>query len=103
MIDFDDDLNEMLCPDEFATTATYALQNGTTGQLTGIFSNEGEEVSLGSSDMISSKPVFALQTSAIPSEFGEGAELLIDGQRFTAASSPMSDGAGLSQILLERE
>ncbi|MFS8182126.1 hypothetical protein ACMG4P_11295 [Pseudovibrio denitrificans] len=49
------------------------------------------------------KPVLAVKTSDIPEEFGEGAELLIDGQRFTATSSPMSDGAGLSQILLERE
>ncbi|WP_108820357.1 head-tail joining protein [Pseudovibrio sp. Alg231-02] len=103
MIDFDDDLNEMLRTDEFATTATYALQNGDTGQLTGIFTNEGEETSFGEVGMLTSKPVFAVKGSDIPAEFGEGAELLIDGQRFTAASSPMSDGAGLSQILLERE
>ena len=103
MIDFDDDLNEMLRTDEFATTAAFALQNGSAGQLTGIFTNEGEETGFGDVGMIISKPVFAVKTSEIPAEFGEGAELLIDGQRFTAASAPMSDGHGLSQVLLERE
>ena len=103
MIDFDDDLNEMLRTDEFATTATYALQSGATGQLTGIFTNEGEETGFGEAGILTSKPVFAVKSSKIPEEFDEGAELLIDGQRFTAASAPMSDGHGLSQILLVRE
>ncbi|WP_068310456.1 head-tail joining protein [Polycladidibacter hongkongensis] len=103
MIDFEGDLNEMLRTDAFATTATYALRSGATGKLTGILTNEGEESSFGEVGLLTAKPVFAVKTSAIPEEFDEGAELLIDGQRFTAASGPMSDGAGLSQILLERE
>ncbi|KZL21123.1 hypothetical protein PsAD2_00407 [Pseudovibrio axinellae] len=103
MIDFDDDLNALLNTDEFATNATYALQNGSNGPLVGILSNEGEETPFGEAGMLTSKPVFAVKTSEIPDEFGEGAELLIDGQRFTAASAPMSDGAGLSEIVLERE
>lgn len=103
MIDFESDLNEFLNADEFATTATYALQSGATGKLTGIFANEGEETSFGEAGMLTTKPVFALKTSSLPDEFREGAELLIDGQRFTAASAPMQDGTGLSEILLERE
>ena len=105
MTQFETDLDNVFFGNEFefAENASYEHKNGITFVVKGIFDNEYTALDVESgAEIMSSTPVFWMQTSKFKEVPKAGDKMVIRGIRFKVTDS-QPDGTGVSMLFLHRE
>lgn len=92
-----EDLSAFLNADEFATTVTLRLQDGTERQITAIFDDPYLNAELGEYEFDTNRPRLTCKESDVL-DVTRGDEVLIDGKTYDVLAGPQSDGAGMAML-----
>lgn len=96
-----EDLDAFLQEDEFATSATVSLQNGSTRQVAGIFDDPYLNAQIGEYEMDTTRPRLTCKAADVDG-VDRGDEVTIDGEAFDVMTAPQGDGEGMAVLALAR-
>lgn len=96
-----EDLDEFLSVDEFASTATVVLHDGTTRQVAGIFDDPYLNAELGEYELDTTRPRFTCKAADVVG-VARGDTVTIGGETFDVMTSPQGDGEGVAMLDLAR-
>jgi hypothetical protein len=96
-----EDLTVFLQADEFAVTATVALQDGTTRLVVGIFDDPFLNAQLGEYELDTARPRLTCRATDVEG-VTRGDTATIDGEVFDVMTGPQGDGTGMATLDLAR-
>lgn len=96
-----EDLSAFLQTDEFASTATVSLQDGSTRSVVGIFDDPFLNAQIGEYELETSRPRMSCAASDLEG-IRRGDTATIDGETFDVVSGPQPDGTGMAILDLAR-
>lgn len=96
-----EDLDDFLSLDEFAVTATVALQSGESRQVRGIFDDAFMNAELGEYELDTTQPRLLVK-EASAAEIDRGDEVTIGDDTFDVLTGPQVDGTGWAVLVMAR-
>ena len=98
-----EDLDDFLSLDDFATTATIQLQDGTSRQVVGVYDDPYLNAELGEYDLDTTRPRFVCKAVDVQGVIRGDTMTLTDGTVLDILTSPQPDGTGMAMLDMAKQ